>query len=61
MSQQLKSEAPSDCARGVGGYREINWLFQGKTLTLWITDKDNEIEIAMDENISAVAMGELKA
>ena len=45
VAEKLTNNCNNDENRGIGGYREVNWFFQNRVLTLWITDKEKEAEL----------------
>jgi hypothetical protein len=38
--KKLIASESRDCDRGIGGYREVNWYFKERSITLWLTDRN---------------------
>ena len=43
--------------RGISCYCEVNWYFKGRILTFWLSGRDKTKELAVEHEISCVAVG----
>jgi len=53
-------ESSQESRKSIGAYKEVNWILIGNKLEFWITGETSSVTQLFNEEISCLAVGELK-